>query len=53
MAVSQGWSEWAAGWFDEISKILLNIVATPGTSVTHRTQAKSCLLRGIGRAPGL
>jgi len=40
MAVSQGWSEWVAGWFDEISKILPNIVATPGTSVTYRIEAE-------------
>jgi hypothetical protein len=48
MAVSQGWSEWVAGWFDEISKILPNIVATPGTSVTYRTEAESSLPRAQG-----
>jgi hypothetical protein len=25
MAVSQGWSDWAAGWFDGKGKILQNI----------------------------
>jgi hypothetical protein len=48
MAVSQGWSEWVAGWFDEISKILPNIVATPRMSMTCRTEAESSLPRGQG-----
>jgi hypothetical protein len=29
MAVSQGWSEWAAGWFDEKGKILQIIATAP------------------------
>ena len=40
MAVSQGWSEWVAGWFDAIGKILPNIVGNPGMSVTYRTEVK-------------
>jgi hypothetical protein len=38
MAVSQGWSEWVGGWFDAISKIFQNIVATPTTYVTYRNE---------------
>jgi hypothetical protein len=29
MAVSQGWSDWVGGWFDEKGKILQIIATTP------------------------
>jgi hypothetical protein len=35
MAVSQGWSDWVGGWFDEKGKIL-QIIAIAGRAVARQ-----------------
>jgi hypothetical protein len=41
MAVSQGWSGWAAGWFEGEGKILEIIATGRRHFLTHRTEASN------------